>query len=125
MKRLLHIGEVADGLTSVFVDRVAVELRVQLRDNKPSESLRHSEISIRKVLYKYWLLTDLYSEFETHQIFCIWAGDVEQQPFAEFNRTGTIPNAVLWVPPVSRRDGAFVRRLQGRAMRRYAALRCN
>lgn len=93
LKKLSQIGQIVDELTAVFTDRMAAELWAQAAHNKPPKfhcnrlkSMVNAEIRMRKVLYQYWILSELYSQFVSPRICFFRGSSLDRGPFEEFYR---------------------------------------
>lgn len=87
LKKLSQIGKVVDELTAVFVDDMAEELWAEAVPSKPPKSFRNAGIAMRRAIYRYWVLIQVYSEFAPSRPDFFWSSSLDEKPFHEFYRS--------------------------------------
>lgn len=86
LKRLSQIGLVNE-LTAVFVDHMAEELWAEDVPSKSPKSFTNAGIAMRRVIYRYWVLTQVYSEFAPSRRFSFWPSSLDETSFREFDQS--------------------------------------
>lgn len=84
--RLIEVGRAVDDLSSIFADTMASEFWVKAVDDKPPSSFHNAELGMRRTLYRYWILCEVYSNFSPSRQCFFWSSRLDRSPFEEFYR---------------------------------------
>lgn len=86
LRKLADIGLVVDKLTSLFIDTMAAELWMKWVKSTPPSTFPNAKVRMRRVIYRYWILCEVFSQFSPAHRYFFWASSLDRSTFAEFYR---------------------------------------
>lgn len=90
LSRLVDVGHTVDTLSAIFATTMASEFWVKTVDDHPPRSFHNAELGMKRTLYRYWILCEVYANFCPSRRSFFWAGSLDRSPFEEFYRPFSI-----------------------------------